>query len=154
VEVNAGLRLSVEGQIEGLKVALRSLGGISTLYMLMFSTPVAELCEGMRALKVPELIIELMFLMYRFIFIIYETVSDMITAAKARGNYNIRAFSMICTNLMLMSVKKTNALYDAMVARGYDGRIEFYTCKYRVKARLIVGAVVYIVMMGVILCLS
>ena len=65
---------------------------------------------------------------YRFVFILLHTASAIMTAQEARlGNRDyrtqLRAFGKMLTALFFISLRKANALYDAMEARGYDGTI-------------------------------
>ena len=71
----------------------------------------------------PRLLIELMMLIYRFVFILLHTASAIMTAQEARlGNRDyrtqLRAFGKMLTALFFISLRKANALYDAMEARG------------------------------------
>ena len=79
-------------------------------------------------MHMPRLLIELMMLIYRFVFILLHTASAIMTAQEARlGNRDyrtqLRAFGKMLTALFFISLRKANALYDAMEARGYDGTI-------------------------------
>ena len=67
----------------------------------------------------PRLLIELMMLIYRFVFILLHTASAIMTAQEARlGNRDyrtqLRAFGKMLTALFFISLRKANALYDAM----------------------------------------
>ena len=72
--------------------------------------------------------VRLLMLIYRFVFILLHTASAIMTAQEARlGNRDyrtqLRAFGKMLTALFFISLRKANALYDAMEARGYDGTI-------------------------------
>ena len=75
------------------------------------------------------------------------------TAAGARLGYRnlkqgFHTFAGIAGNLFLISLRKANAYYDAMVARGYDGKLEFLTEKYPVKIWQIAGGIAYFTAMA------
>ena len=36
-----------------------------------------------------------------------------------------KSFALIAGNLFLVSLQKANAYYDALLSRGYDGKLEF-----------------------------
>lgn len=131
-----------------IRVFFQVLAGISTLYMLSFSTPVSELIVVLQKLHLPEIILELMHLIYRYIFILFEVAGQMQAAAKARLGYqgfwkSCRTFSMIGGNLFLISMKKANSYYDAMLARGYQGHLEFLTEEKPVRSLHIAGCLLY-----------
>ena len=87
-----------------------------------------DILEVLKKLHLPALIIELMLLIYRFIFVFLETASAIMTAQESRlGNRNfrtrIRSFGGMGAALFVLALKRANALYDAMESRCYDGRI-------------------------------
>ncbi len=153
--VNVGicyLCLTGESIVRSLEVFCKALAGICALYMLSFSTPLHEIILVLQKLRVPRLLVELMNLIYRYVFLLYDVAAQMQTAAKARlGDRNfvqsMRTFAGIAGNLFLLSLRKANAYYDALLARGYDGRLEFLSQESSVKA----GQVIFTV--GYFLCL-
>lgn len=130
------------------KVFLKGLAGMSALYMMAFSTPIHEIIDVMRKLHLPRLFIELMSLIYRYIFILFDVAEKMQTAAKARLGYqsfrqSFRTFAGVVGNLFLISLKKANAYYDALLSRGYDGKIEFLADEKQIRPWQIGGCVCY-----------
>jgi cobalt/nickel transport system permease protein len=114
------------------EVFCKALAGMSALYMMSFSTPMNEFILVLQRAHLPRVLSELMNLVYRYIFILFDVAQDMQTAAKARLGYrsflqSCRSFAAIGGSLFLVSLKKANAYYDALLARGYDGRLEFLT---------------------------
>ena len=109
---------------------LKAMAGMSALYMMSLATPVSELVLVLQRLHLPRLLVELMNLIYRYIFILIDVSEQMQIAAKARlGCHSFRqsckSFAQIAGNLFLVSLKKANAYYDALLSRGYDGKLEF-----------------------------
>ena len=91
---------------------------------------VSELVLVLQRLHLPRLLVELMNLIYRYIFILIDVSEQMQIAAKARLGYHsfrqsCKSFAQIAGNLFLVSLKKANAYYDALLSRGYDGKLEF-----------------------------
>ena len=112
------------------RVFLKAMAGMSALYMMSLATPVSELVLVLQRLHIPRLLVELMNLIYRYIFILIDVSEQMQIAAKARlGCHSFRqsckSFAQIAGNLFLVSLKKANAYYDALLSRGYDGKLEF-----------------------------
>lgn len=136
------LRLAAE-------VFCKAAAGMSSLCMMALSTPVSELISVLRKLHLPELLVELMNLIYRYIFILLESAKQMQTASRARlGDSKFlpscRSFAGIAGSLFLISLKKAGTYYDALLARGYDGRLEFLTEEIPVKARHMVFCTLYL----------
>lgn len=118
------------GFMEAVKVSLNALGGVSSLYMLSLSTPMYEIIEVLKKCKLPQVVIELMFLIYRYIFILFKMQSLMHISAESRLGYSgvrqsIFSFTHIGANLLAVSFKKAGDYYDSMVSRGYDGNLNF-----------------------------
>lgn len=120
---------------EGMQLICTALASVSCLYFLSFSTPMTDILGVLRKIHCPDLVVELMLLIYRFIFILLEIASAISTAQDARlGNKNFRtayqSFGKMISALFIRAMKKSNALYDAMESRCYDGQIRVLTEDY------------------------
>lgn len=112
-------------------VALKALAAVSALYMMTLSTPMGEIISVFRRLHVPVLLLELMQLIYRYIFILSEINQKQKDAAGSRLGYcdlktSFRTFGSELANLFLLSLKRSEMYYDAMEARGYEGSGRFW----------------------------
>lgn len=130
---------SFYGLKKGVQLIFTALSSVSCLYFLAFSTPVPDILGVLKKLHVPDLLLELMLLTYRYIFIIFHTASAITVSQNSRlGNKNIhiarKSFTGMLCSVFILSVRRSNALYDAMEARCYNGRIrvlqEDYPAKY------------------------
>lgn len=133
---------------EALKTALKALGAVSSLYMLTLSTPISETMAAMRKLHIPKLIIELMNMIYRFIFILARVHHGFMTSAKSRLGYygtrtSLRTFGIVAANLFIVSLKKAGTYYDALESRCYTGELLFLTIEKPVKKKQIIFAIIY-----------
>jgi len=131
--------------VKTAEVSLRALGAISAFYFLILSTPVSEILMTFRKCHCPRLIVELMYLIYRFIFVLTDVWNCMNTAARSRLGYvdyktSLRTFGKIAGNLFVLSMKRADACYDAMESRCYTGDICFLeeTKKCRIGERIFV----------------
>lgn len=145
--------LTEESLHTSMQVFFKALAGVSSLYMMAFSTPMSELILVLQKIHLPRLIVELMHLIYRYIFILLDVANEMQTAAKARLGYcnlkqGFQTFAMVAGNLFLTALRKANAYYDAMVARGYDGKLEFLTEEHPVRGWQAVGAALYFLLLA------
>ncbi len=116
----------------------KALGGVSCLYYLSFSTPMIDLLAGLRRLKLPVLLVELMGLVYRFIFILLETADKMVTAQNSRLGYanlssGYRSLSALASNLFIRAFKRSDQIYFALESRGYEGELNVLTETYQVR---------------------
>lgn len=138
-----------------INVFFKAMAGMSALYMMSLSTPVNEFIIVLQKLRLPKILAELMNLIYRYIFILFEVANQMQTAARARLGYqtflqSCKSFAGIAGNLFLISLKKAGAYYDALLSRGYNGRLEFLTEENPVKVRQIVGSMLYFTFLVII----
>lgn len=116
--------------LRALLVSSKAFGAVSCLYAYSLSTPMSRIIYGMRQLKVPEVVISLMYLMYRYIFVLLDTYHGMRTAAESRmgyGNYkrSIRSTGLVYRNLMMRSYEHASRNFDAMESRCFNGKVDF-----------------------------
>lgn len=123
------------GFVTACTVALKALGAVSVMYMLTLSTPMGDILAVLGKFHVPALIVELMHLIYRYIFIMSDIWHLQKDAARSRMGYHnykssLRSFAFGLSNLLVISLKRANACYDAMEARGYDGELRMLEEKH------------------------
>lgn len=127
---------------------LKALGAVSALYMMTLTTPLTELVSVLRKIHMPKLIVELMNMIYRYIFIMLETYTRLKNSAESRLGYcdfktSCYSFGHIASNLFVVSLKKANAYYNALEARCYDGELNFLEDIKPVKTWQICFAIVF-----------
>ena len=124
------LSVSPAAQARTALVICKALGAVSCLYLLSLSTPMAEIIAVLRRAHVPALAVELMYLIYRYIFILLDMHRTMHDAAQSRLGYDgfrlsVRTTGSSYANLLARSIKRAGACFDAMESRCYDGEIRF-----------------------------
>ncbi|MCB2289227.1 cobalt ECF transporter T component CbiQ [Clostridium sp. CS001] len=129
---------------------LKVFAAVSALQMMTLSTPSSEIIYVLRKAHVPKLIIELMNLIYRYIFILMDTYSKMKNSAESRLGYcdfktSCYTFGSIASNMLVVSLKKANTYYDAMESRCYDGDLIFLEESKKVELIQIISAVAFII---------
>lgn len=135
--------------IKAASVILKALGAMSTMYMLTLSTSTDEIITVLRRMHIPKIIIELMNMIYRFIFIIMDAQSKMHNSAQSRLGYidfktSVYTFGNIASNLFIVSLKKANAYYNALESRGYNGELLFLEEEKKCKVAHMILAIVYV----------
>ena len=141
-----------------LQLILTALASVTCLYFLAFTTPMPDILSVLRRLHCPKLILELMLLIYRFIFVLQETAQAILTAQEARlGNCNFktacRSFGSMGCMLFIHAFKRSNRLFDAMEARCFDGTIRVLEEKHPPKKKeiiWIVGVELFLILLSVI----
>ncbi|QLY78824.1 cobalt ECF transporter T component CbiQ [Clostridium intestinale] len=141
---------SKEMLTKGLFLLLKILGAISALQMMSLSTPSSDIIYVLRKAHVPKLIIELMNMIYRYIFILMDVSSKMKNSAEARLGYcdiktSYYTFGRIGSNMLIVSFKKANSYYDAMESRCYDGELIFLEEEKKLDKKLVFWALLFII---------
>lgn len=131
---------SMNSIMEGAVIWAAALSAVSCLYFLSLNTTMTDILGVLKKLHFPPLVIELMLLIYRFIFILLETASAITTSQKSRlGNRDyrtkVRAFGGLGSTLFIQALRRANALFDAMESRCYDGTIRVLSQEYPVKKK-------------------
>lgn len=128
VNVSGEPVVTAESLARGGQLGCSALGAVSCMYFLALSTPVTDLLYVLEKLHCPHLVLELMLLIYRFVFLLWETAGHLGRAAEGRlGNVNFA--TSVCTagqmfaTLFIRAFQRSSAIYDAMESRGYDGTI-------------------------------
>lgn len=129
---------------------LKVFGAISAMVMMTLSTPSFEIISVLQRAHVPKLIAELMSLIYRYIFILLDVNIKMRNSADSRLGFcdlktSWNTFGKIASNILIISLKKADAYYNAMEARCYDGDLIFLEEVKKVKTRQITKAAVFII---------
>jgi cobalt/nickel transport system permease protein len=98
---------------------------ISALFVLilMGTTPLPELLDGLRRLKAPVLLLEVVNLLWRYLFVIGEQARYMRLAALARGgSFSFRRAAGAVSVLFARSIQRAEQIHRSMEARGHDRR--------------------------------
>ncbi len=131
-----------------VQLIVTALASVSCLYFLSLNTPMTDILLVLRKIRCPELVIELMMLIYRFIFVLMEISSAISTAQDSRlGNKDfktsLKSFGALASVLLIRAMKKSNALYDAMESRCYGGTIRVLDENYPPKGNEIIYIVLF-----------
>lgn len=136
-------------QVRAATVVLGALSSVSCLYALCLSTPLYQLIGTFRKAGFPEIIIELMYLIYRYIFVLSGSLTQMRTAAACRLGFSTYGASFTSTarimaGLLAVSMKKASLAFDAMESRCYVGKLAFLERPTKApKLPMVLGAVLF-----------
>jgi cobalt/nickel transport system permease protein len=104
------LRITTEGLIILGSVASKALLSLLMVNILILTTPVSELLQALRELKMPPLLIAVFSSMYRYITVLMSNPSRQRTII---GN--------MIGSLFIRTFERGERVHQAMLARGYDG---------------------------------
>ncbi len=131
-----------------VRVFLTAMGAVSCMYFLSCNTTMTDLLSFLRKVKCPFLIMELMLLIYRFIFVLLDCAHSITLSQHSRLGYrdyktSLRSFGMLVSALFVRSIKRSNALFDAMESRAYDGAVRVLEEEYPVNKKELAGIAVF-----------
>lgn len=135
----------------------QAMGAVTCLYFLSSTTPMPQLIEVLRRCHTPELVIELMYLIYRYLFVLLDVQQKLTIAASARLGYagarrSVSTAGRVSGALLASSFRRSNLCFDAMESRGYDGRLAFLSHMPQLRWEHLLAASVYVLaLLGLIL---
>ncbi len=147
---------SHHGIEQGLKILSRAIASLSCLYFVVLTIPFTELLETLRRLGFPVLLTELLLLMYRFIFVLLNTATELWTAQQSRGGYRtfrigMKSLALLIGQLLRRTLENYRQVSLSLAARGFNGELRFWhphryhqSKRYAIEA--IVGCTVLIVL--------
>ncbi len=120
--VIGGITISY-GLLSFFAILLRSLFCVSAILILVAVTPFAELTAQLRRLHVPDMLVSLFEMTYRYIGTLLGEASSMFTAYSLRSRNNkgleMKHMDSFVGQLLLRSFDRAERIYDAMKCRGY-----------------------------------
>ena len=128
--------VTAEGLLLGGRIFCKALGAIGCMYFLALNTPVTDLTIALERLHVPRLMVELMELIYRFIFVLSDTAAHIRVAQESRLGYrgwrcSLTSLGALASMVFLRAWRKADRIYTALESRGYTGSLSTLTDSYR-----------------------
>lgn len=120
------LQITTEGLTVLGSVSLKMVLSLTMLNILILTTSVSNLLNALLALRVPQLLVAILFAMYRYIQVLVNEFNCMKKAAQSRNLLrNPRWHRLMIGNmigsLFIRTVNRGEQIHQAMLARGYTG---------------------------------
>lgn len=133
----------------GFNIITKSLGIISCVYFFMMNTTISDFSVAMKKLKVPQIFTELMELIYRFIFILWETKNRIVIAQNSRLGYknlitSYYSSSDLIARIFIDTLRRSDKIYNALESRGYQGSFETIREEYQENNEIIAIGIIII----------
>jgi cobalt/nickel transport system permease protein len=128
------LAVTDAGLVRFISILLKSWLSVQMAVVLTASTPFPALLQAMRSLRVPKVLVAVAGFTYRYLFVIGDEALRLRRARAARSgaldgrggggvSWRARVAGQMVGSLFLRSVERSERIYDAMLARGYDGEV-------------------------------
>ena len=139
---------------EGIKLALlllsRTLGGMIALFFIALTTPVIEIFSILKSFGLPNLLLELSMLIYRYIFVLIDEATMIRNAQVMRLgnsglNTSVHSLAMLSSVLFLRTWDQGERLNVAMDSRCYNGCFEAMQNRFVYSWRSIIAVISYLI---------
>ncbi|MDB9375662.1 cobalt ECF transporter T component CbiQ [Nodularia sphaerocarpa] len=147
--------ISSYGIEQGWTILTRAIASLSCLYFVMLTIPFSELLQTLRRFGFPVLLTDLLLLMYRFIFVLLNTASQLWTAQKSRGGYctfriGIKSLSLLIGQLLRRTLENYRQVSLSLASRGFNGEFKvWHPHRYHLSQRYAIEAIIgYVVLIG------
>jgi cobalt/nickel transport system permease protein len=126
------LTISGVGLREFTTIALKSWISVQAALLLAFTTPFHELVDGLRQLRLPRIMVAIIGFMYRYLGVLADEATRMARARASRSAtvdgrrgpsiaWRARVTGSMVGSLFLRSYERSERIYAAMQARGFEG---------------------------------
>uniref|UniRef100_A0A7C6AEC9 Cobalt ECF transporter T component CbiQ n=1 Tax=candidate division WOR-3 bacterium TaxID=2052148 RepID=A0A7C6AEC9_UNCW3 len=123
-----GFKISQQGIQFTLLLTIKANGIMLILISLIATSSIFDIVHSLLHLKIPEKLVFLFFLVYRYTWVLNDEYEKIMRATKARGFrlrndiHTYRAIAYIVGSLLVKSYNRAENLYRAMVCRGFAGK--------------------------------
>jgi len=124
-----GLVITVTGVNTVLFLLLRVSTSVSLTLLLILTTPWNTVLSALSVLRLPDVLILILGMTYRYIYLLLHTANDMFLSRKSRmvgylnTSENQRVLAAISGSLLSKSLDLSSEVYLAMQSRGFRGSI-------------------------------
>ena len=123
---NLYIGISNESMVSAIHLFFRSLSCLTCIYFLMLTTPFNQLIFVFKKLHLPDVVLEISLLMYRFIFIFMEEVADIKKSQELRFGYinfknGYNSFGLLVNMLFKRMMIRYDEMSIALDMKLYDG---------------------------------
>ena len=122
------LQISHPGVMLCLKITLKSFAILLMLIALVATTTLSSLGNALHSLGVPDKLVYLLVMTYRYIFVIENEYQRLMRAARIRGFqpgtniHSYKTFAYLTGMIFIRASARADNVYRAMLCRGFAGR--------------------------------
>jgi cobalt/nickel transport system permease protein len=137
-----------------LSILVKSWLSVQMAVVLTATTPFPDLMAAMRSLHFPRVLVAIISFMWRYIFVLVDEGMRLSRARDARSavrpgfksggrvSWRAKVVGGMAGNLFLRSYSRSERIYQAMLARGYQGELRALTLSHLETTDVVIGIVV------------
>ena len=115
------------GWISFFSIMIKFFLTITSALLLIATTSFPGICHALQKMGLPEIFVSQLLFLYRYIFALSEEAMRVVRARDLRSfgkkGHDIRPFISIVGTLFLRTVERAERVYQAMLCRGFTGRL-------------------------------
>lgn len=114
------------GVLSFLVLIVRTIFSVTAILILVATTKFTDLTRQLSIIHIPMIIVNLIEMIYRYIGVLLEEASTMLTAYRLRNPkykyLHIKHMGTFVGHLFLRSIDRAERIYNAMKCRGYGSK--------------------------------
>ena len=124
------LSVTSDGLNRAVLIAARAMAAVTLVLCMLGTMKFENTMKALEHLKVPTKVTQLLMFTYRYIFVLIDEFSAMSRSLASRSfekGTNLRTMTTLAKMvgmLFIRSFERADRVYNAMVSRGYSGRLE------------------------------
>lgn len=111
------------GMISAVTLILKGAFAMISSYFLIITTGVENICYALKKIHIPNILITVFMLIYRYTIVFLKEVEKIWTAYSLRApeqkGVNFKVWGSMIGNLMIRSIDKAQIVYESMELRGF-----------------------------------
>lgn len=143
-----GTIVITRGMISMLTLFLKGVFTVCATYILVAEVGINGVCAALRTLRLPEIMVTVIMLIYRYMIVLLQEVKNTSLAYSLRApgqkGLHIKTWGPFVGQILLRSMDRAQDIYDSMLLRGYNGNFYFERERYR-KNTSVVISLLYVV---------
>lgn len=133
--INVKIGITQSSFYTALKLFFKALGSVTCLYFITLTVPMIEIINILKKIKIPKLFLELMIIIYRFIFVLLDTFDRIHTSQVSRLGYknistSLKSLGKLISTLFIISLKRSEDIHNALESRCFNGEFNFLQKEY------------------------
>jgi len=121
------------GLIRFVSIVIRGWLSVQMAILLVAATQFPDMMHALRHLRVPQILVAVVSFTYRYLFVLADEATRLLRAREARSaritgyrsggslGWRARIAGNLVGQLFLRSFERSDRIYNAMIARGYQG---------------------------------
>lgn len=145
-EIPQEVGITKEGLESMILLVFRLLNSLSLSFLIIYTTPFPEIIKALKVMKIPDSVLMIITLTYKYILLFAHTAQDMHLAQKSRlitMTDRELAQKWVADRLFII-FKKTRAkgeeIFRAMLSRGFNNEVRFFNFKRPAGGDWLMGA--------------